>query len=173
MKKDIIDVGLVLLLLTLNIFHTLLWCFYCLLWTSKCYLSYWFFEHVWSTEFLWIFRLICAESHANVVLLLWCLAKDFAVCFITTLNIYSIHINPIYSFQCVSEFGNFMIILNYFKMGMMSFWLLAGKLDFREYLFIFWDRKDRKSRKKEIKKIISHSLSKIRILTFRQKLRKN
>ena len=158
-----------LLLLTLNIFHTLLWCLYCLLWTSECYLSYWCFEHVFSTNFLWIFRLICGKPHANIVLLLWCLAKDFTVCFITTLSIYSIHIYPIYSFEFVSEFANFMIILNYFKMG-MSFWLFTGKLDFREHLFIFWDRKDRKSRKKEIKKKKkSHSLSKIRILTFKRK----
>ena len=170
MKKDVFDVGLVLLLLTLNIFHTLLWCFYCLLWTSKCYLSYYFFEHVLSTEFLWIFCLICAKLHATA--LLWCPAKDFTVCFIVTLSIYSIHINPIYSFQCVSEFTNFMIILNYFKMG-ISFWLFTGKLDFREHLFIFWDRKDRKSRKKEKIYILSHSLSKMRILTFRGKLIKN
>ena len=125
-----------LLYLTLNKFHALLRCFYCLLWTSKCYLIYSFFKHVLSTEFLWIFCLICAKPHANVVLLLWCLAKDFKVCFITTLSIYSIHINPISSFECVSEFSNFMISFNYFKMG-MSFWLFTGKLDFREHLFIF------------------------------------
>ena len=140
-----------LLLLTLNIFHTLLWCLYRLLWTSECYLSYWCFEHVFSTNFLWIFRLICGKAHANIVLLLWCLAKDFTVCFITTLSIYFIHINPIDSFEFVSEFANFMIILNYFKM-VMFFLLFSGKLDFREHLFIFWDRKDRKSRKKDIKK---------------------
>ena len=34
----------------------------------------------------------------------------------------------------------------------MFFLLFSGKLDFREHLFIFWDRKDRKSRKKDIKK---------------------
>ena len=36
---DVNDVVLVLLLLTLNRFHTLFWCFHCWLWTNKCRLG--------------------------------------------------------------------------------------------------------------------------------------
>ena len=35
-QYDVIAVALVFLLLTLNIFYTFLYCFYCWLWTSKC-----------------------------------------------------------------------------------------------------------------------------------------
>ena len=38
-QSDVTDVVLVSLLLNLNRFHTLFWCFYSLLWTSKCRLG--------------------------------------------------------------------------------------------------------------------------------------
>ena len=38
-KRHDIDVFLVFLSLTLNIFHTFFWCFFCWLWTSKCSLE--------------------------------------------------------------------------------------------------------------------------------------
>ena len=39
-SDDVIYVVLVYLLLTLNIFHTLFWCFYCLLWICNYGLAY-------------------------------------------------------------------------------------------------------------------------------------
>ena len=38
-RRRVIDVGLVSLFLTLNRFHTLLWCFLCCLWTTKSQLG--------------------------------------------------------------------------------------------------------------------------------------
>ena len=39
-QNDVDDVVLLSLLLTWNRFHTLIWCFYCWLWTSKCQLGH-------------------------------------------------------------------------------------------------------------------------------------
>ena len=38
-QKEVTDVVLVSLFLTLNRFHTLLWCYHCWLWTNKCQLG--------------------------------------------------------------------------------------------------------------------------------------
>ena len=48
-KGNVKDVVLVPWLLTLNIFHTFLWHFYCWTWTSKCFLEY----LLWDAAVLW------------------------------------------------------------------------------------------------------------------------
>ena len=45
-KLTVTNVFLVLLSLTLNLFHTFFYCFYCWVWTSKCYLSIYIFDHI-------------------------------------------------------------------------------------------------------------------------------
>ena len=49
-NNEVTDVALVSLLITLNRFYTLFWCFYCWLWTSKCRLG--LVSKHWSCVFL-------------------------------------------------------------------------------------------------------------------------
>ena len=55
----------------------------------------------------------------------------------------------------------------------MSFLIIYWKIGLSWTSFYILGRKDQKSRKKEVKIIIKHSLSKIKVLTFRGKLRKS
>ena len=64
---NVIDVVLLLLLLTLNKFHTLLWCFHCRLWTNKHRLGKFWVTNWIKTELHWInFRLFFKDSQFSL-----------------------------------------------------------------------------------------------------------
>ena len=67
-SKDVMDVVLLSLLLTLNRLHTLFWCFHCWVWTSKCQLL----QKVTSAK-----NNCCQEAYP--ALLQTCKMEDFAL----------------------------------------------------------------------------------------------